>query len=185
VSDKHDRREDRILDPSYLSDLESATTAEVHSRRDECRELETELSYARRLLQGKLDILSDELRRRSVGSGGGDDDGDDGIHQLIRRLPSILSDEPPAVSQHRLVDMELPANAGKHRRQIDQLATGLANIGILSSEELSNLVDQLSSAERKISTDRRRAQEVIDHLNAELVRRYRDGEEDPSALLTS
>lgn len=173
--------DDRILDPSYLSDLESASTAEVRSRRDECRELEGELSYARRLLQGKLDILSHELRRRSEGSDGGDD----GIRQLIRRLPSILSDEPPPVSQHRLVDTELPANAGKHRRQIDQLATGLANIGTLSKEELSNLVDRLSSAEREISTDRRRAQQVIDGLNAELVRRYRDGEEDPSALLRS
>ncbi|HEX2259080.1 MAG TPA: aerial mycelium formation protein [Actinomycetota bacterium] len=180
MGDKHDRREDRILDPSYLSDLKSATTAEVRSRRDECRELEGELSYARRLLQGKLDILSHELRRRSQGA-----EGDDGMQQLIQRLPAILSDEPPAVSQHRLVEVELPANAGKHRRQIDQLATGLANIEALSSEELSSLVDRLSSAERKISTDRRRAQEVIDGLNAELVRRYRDGEEDPSALLTS
>ncbi len=181
MGDKHDRRGDRILDPSYVSDLRSVPTAEVRSRRDECRELEGELSYARRLLQGKLDILSHELRRRSEGSEGGDD----GIQQLIQRLPAILSDEPPPVSQHRLVDIDLPANAGKHRRQIDRLATGLANIGALSREELSTLVDRLSSAERKISTDRRSAQQVVDSLNAELVRRYRDGEEDPSALLTS
>jgi hypothetical protein len=181
VGERHDRREDRILGPSYLEDVERVPTAEVRSRRDECRELEGELSYARRLLQGKLDILSHELSRRSEGSEGGDDS----IQQLIRRLPGILADDPPPVSQHRLVNMSLPANAGKHRRQIDQLSTGLANIGTLSREELSALVDRLSSAERKISADRRRAQQVIDGLNAELVRRYRDGEEDPSALLTS
>jgi hypothetical protein len=181
VGDRHARRQDRILDPSYMADLETVPTAEVRTRRDECRQLEGELSYARRLLQGKLDILIHELRRRSEGPAGGDD----GIRQLIQRLPAILADEPSPVSQHRLVDTALPANAGKHRRQIDQLATGLANISVLTKEELSTLVDRLSSAERRISTDRRRAQQVIDGLNAELVRRYRDGEEDPSALLTS
>jgi hypothetical protein len=180
VGEKHDRREDRILDASYLSDVESVPIVEVRSRRDECRELEGELSYARRLLQGKLDILADELKRRSEGSEGGD-----GVQQLVRRLPEILADDPAPVSQHRLVDVDLPANAGRHRRQIDQLATGLANIAALSQEELSALVDRLSSAERRISMDRRRAQKVIDGLNAELVRRYRDGEEDPSTLLTS
>jgi hypothetical protein len=181
VADRQDRREDRILDPTYLSDVGSVPTAEVRSRRDACRELEGELSYARRLLQGKLDILSDELKRRSEGSEGGDE----GVQELVRRLPAILTDDPAPVSQHRLVNVDLPANAGRHRRQIDQLATGLANIGALSQEELSSLVNRLTSAEHKISTDRRRAQQIIDGLNAELVRRYRDGEEDPSALLTS
>jgi hypothetical protein len=158
--------------------VEAVPTAEVRSRRDECRELETELSYARRLLQGKLDILADELKRRSEG-------GDSGVQELVSRLPAILTDETTSASQNRLVDIELPANAGRHRRQIDRLATGLANIEELSREELSLLVDELSAAERQVSADRRRAQQVIDGLNAELVRRYRTGDEDPSALLNS
>lgn len=175
---RHERREDRILDPAYLSDVETVPTPEVRSRRDDCREFEAELSYARRLLQGKLDILVHELRRRSEG-------GDSGVQELVSRLPAILADEATSASQNRFVDVELPANAGKHRRHIDRLATGLANIEALSREDLSSLVDELAAAERQVSADRRRAQQVIDGLNAELVRRYRSGEEDPSALLTS
>ncbi|MDQ4144351.1 MAG: aerial mycelium formation protein [Actinomycetota bacterium] len=172
------RREDRILSPAYLSDLESLSTAEVRSRRDECRELENELSYARRLLQGKIDILVDELNRRSEG-------GDSDVQDLVRRLPEILADDRAPVSQNRLVQVELPANAGKHRRYVERLATTLANIEALSHSELSALVEELTAAERKVSADRREAQRTIDSLNAELVRRYREGEEDPSALLKS
>ncbi|MCY1154689.1 MAG: hypothetical protein MOP50_1169, partial [Nitrososphaera sp.] len=47
------------------------------------------------------------------------------------------------------------------------------------------MVTELGAEERKVSEDRRRAQKIIDGLNAELVRRYQKGDEDPSALLSS
>jgi hypothetical protein len=177
LSDRPHRREDRILDDSYLLDVESIPTSQLRDRRAECRELESELSYSRRLLQGKADILTHELRRRSEG-------GAPELHQLIDKLPSILADDPSPSSQSRFVDVGLPRNAGKHRRQAERLATDLANIEELSVDELSAMVDTLTEAERQVSSDRRRAQVVIDGLNAELVRRYREGEEDPSALLS-
>jgi len=178
LPNKRDRRDDRILDPEILDDVESVPTTDLRRRRDECRELEAEFSYARRLLQGKIDILGAELKRRSEG-------GDAGMSDLVSRLPSILADEPRSGGTTRLVESELPGNAGKYRRQTERLATGLADIESSSPEELSAMVEELAREERKVSEDRRRAQRIIDGLNAELVRRYQKGEEDPSALLSS
>lgn len=176
MPEKHERRDDRILDPSFLDDIESVPTAELRARRDECRELEAEFSYARRLLQGKIDILAAELKRRSEG-------GEAAMGDLVSRLPSILADEPRTGGATRMLESELPRNAGKYRRQTERLATGLAHIETSSPEELSAMVEELAREERKVSEARRRAQKIIDGLNAELVRRYRKGDEDPSALL--
>ncbi len=178
MPEKRERREDRILDPEFLTGVESVSTGDLRRRRDECRELEAEFSYARRLLQGKIDILASELKRRSEG-------GDSGMSNLISRLPSILADEPRTGRATRLLTTELPGNAGKYHRQTERLATGVADIESSSPEELSGMVEELAREERKVSENRRRAQRIIDGLNAELVRRYQKGEEDPSALLSS
>ncbi|HEX2178660.1 MAG TPA: aerial mycelium formation protein [Actinomycetota bacterium] len=178
MSEKQQRREDRILDPAILADVESVPTAELRNRRDACRELEAEFSYARRLLQGKIDILEAELKRRSEG-------GEAEMGDLVSRLPSILADEPRSGGATRLLESDLPRNAGKFRRQTERLATGLAHIESSTPEELAAMVEELAAEERKVSGNRRKAQQIIDGLNAELVRRYRKGDEDPSALLSS
>lgn len=179
MSQKRSRRDDRILDPAVLSDIESMSTAQLRARRDECRELEAEFSYARRLLQGKMDILAAELQRRMEG-------GDSAAGDLVNRLPSILAGEPSQPgSNRRLLRSELPANAGMYRRHTERLATELAPVDSSTPQELAAMVQELEDAERKVSEDRRLAQQIIDGLNAELIRRYRKGDEDPSALLTS
>jgi anti-sigma-K factor RsiG len=166
------------MDSAFLADVESIPTSELRDRRDECRELEAELSYSRRLLQGKIDILAHELKRRSDG-------GEPALEGLVSRLPSILVDEPARAGQNRLLDERLPANAGRFRREAERLVADLAHIDTLSVEGLSEMVEQLAAAERKVSEQRRSAQHLIDRLNAELVRRYKKGEEDPSSLLSS
>jgi hypothetical protein len=178
VSDNHSRREDRILDSAYLANVESAPTSELRGRRDECRELEAELSYSRRLLQGRMDILRHELNRRSSG-------GEPGIEELIARLPSILADERGRAGQNRLLSEALPANAGRFRREAERLTAGVAEIDRMSVESLAQMIDELAAAEGRVSQQRRAAQHMIDGLNAELVRRYKKGEEDPSSLLRS
>ena len=49
-------------------------------------ELETEVSYVRRLTQARIDILEAELNRRSSGQS---------LEELIQQLPQILSDQGP------------------------------------------------------------------------------------------
>lgn len=170
------RREDVILDLEWLENVRTTPIAQLRARRDECRELEVELSYSRRLLQGRIDILSSELEKRSVG-------GPSGVEELVDRLPSILAAEAQRRSD-RLLSIDLPANAGKHRRYRERLATSLSSIASSSDEELRAMLDELVEVERMVSEDRRKAQQIVDAVNAELVRRYRDGEEDPAALLS-
>jgi hypothetical protein len=53
------RRIDRVLDPRFTDRVDQLGLAELRARREEA-----EVSYLRRLLQGRLDILRAELARR-------------------------------------------------------------------------------------------------------------------------
>lgn len=172
-----ERKNDRILGPGYLENLESLPTAELRAKRTECHELGEELSYTRRLLQGKLDILEHELKRRSSG-------GEARIADLVKKLPSILADSARTASP-RLLNIELPAGAGNQRREVERLASGLADAEELSLDELSEIIDRLVEVERTASEDRKRVQEIADALNQELVMRYRKGTADPAGALHS
>lgn len=177
MPEKYARREDVALSIEWLDDVRTMPTVELRERRDECRDLETEFSYARRLLQGKIDILTNELKSRSEGSEA--DTGD-----LVRRLPSILAGESSGGGPKRLLQQDLPANAGKYRRRRERLAAEVPHVASASVQELTRMLEELGEEERRVSEDRRKAQQIVDTVNAELVRRYRDGEEDPSALLS-
>ena len=59
------RRIDLALDPEFIADLETVDVAELRERRQLLDILDTELSYYRRILHGRMDLLDFELRRRS------------------------------------------------------------------------------------------------------------------------
>lgn len=173
------RRADRLLDANFLGDLEARPFPELRKMRDECEEFEAEVSYARRLLQGRLDILRHEIGRRQAG-------GEPGLEDLISKLPSILADETGPGGFGRHTRVRLPG-AEKRRREIERLASEdtLAHLDVLTMEEISKIVDRLSGAEAKISGERRLILQVLDQIASEMVRRYREGLQDPSALLSS
>ncbi len=177
MTDKPRRGLDRILEPAYLQDLESISTEELRARRAECDELETEVSYARRLLQGKLDILRHGMKLRRSGN-------ESRIAALVEKLPAILA-ERSTTGIGRLPRIFMPRNATSLRRDAERLASeeSLAWIEELSVEELEMMLDRLGEAERETSQQRRRVHAVVDGISAELVRRYREGQEDPAALL--
>jgi hypothetical protein len=58
------RRIDRVLDPRFTDRVDQLGLAELPARREEAEAEEAEVSYLRRLLQGRLDILRAELARR-------------------------------------------------------------------------------------------------------------------------
>ncbi len=75
------RRIDEVVDPAYTADLESLSMDQLRERRAVLDDLDTELSYYRRMLHGRMDLLSFELRRRS---------GEE-TRSLIEALPQILA----------------------------------------------------------------------------------------------
>jgi hypothetical protein len=58
------RRIDRVLDPRFTDRVDQLGLAKLRTRREETEAEEADVSYLRRLLQGRLDVLRAELARR-------------------------------------------------------------------------------------------------------------------------
>jgi hypothetical protein len=171
---------DDVLAPGYLGGLEGWALEDVRSRRDEATEVETGLSYLRRIVQGRLDILLAEQRRRREGSSGG------GLTSLVEELPSILSDHVHAPGLGRLPALMAP---GELDRQLEARleavipASHLANIDSLDDAEVLAACEGLVELEKTVSAQRRSVFEVLDRLQDEIVRRYGTGEATVDSLL--
>jgi hypothetical protein len=169
-------RLDRVLDDGYLAGLQSWSTAQVRTARAECEAEEEGISYARRVLQGRLDILRAELLRRED-----DDDAED----LLARLPDILSADhvasPPAKA--RSTRLRVPEDADRLEAEIDAIV-GNADLGDRDTDELAAVVERLGAHERHLSGVRRHLFDRIDALRDELARRYKDGTAAVSEILS-
>lgn len=171
----------RILAPDYLAGLEDLPVDDVRARRSECQEVETGLSYARRLVQGRLDIIHAELERR--GSGGRSD-----ASELVDRLKEgeILGEHERPAGFGRLPTVMAPGHEGDDFvAEIDAAAheDDLAGLPELSDEEVAAFAERLGALERSLSDRRREVFDRIDALQAEIVRRYKSGALTPDQLL--
>jgi hypothetical protein len=176
------RRIDRILDDAYLDGLSERSTDDIRRMRDECEEEESGLSYARRILQGRLDIVRAEVVRRR-------DAGNHEAGPVLDRLPSILGDashtsEPAHARAPRFL---VPPSAIRGRRDLDRVADedNLSDLPGRSMQELTDLVDSLAEREHDLSTRRRSLLDRIDRLQDELIQRYKTGAADVSDVLAS
>lgn len=171
-------RLERILEPGYLDGIEDRPTAEIRAMRDACEEQESGISYARRIIQGKIDIVRAEALRRR-------DEGTAGARSLLESLPDILGDRVTARSpQVRAVRFLVPPSAQHHARRAERLGEEvLATVRERPTEELARMVDQLGEEERELSSVRQELFVRIDTLQAELARRYREGGADVREIL--
>lgn len=171
------RRIDRVLDEAFVADVQRLSLGDLRERRRDAEQEETDLSYLRRLLQGRLDILRAELARR---------DGEE--TDLVQALPRILADEtsggPHGLGRHIAAE---PSRADAHRRHVEALIADvdLSNPSAHDDASLRRVLDVLEAEEHKVSESRRQVQQVMDVLTAEVTRRYREGDADPSDLLPS
>src|SRR5438093_13183153 len=134
------RRIDRVLDPGFLDDLKKRPLAEVRTLRQETEEEEALLSYERRLLHGRLDILRAERERRAGRAG-----------SLLERLPEILADEP--MPSRGAIPRKEPPAIDHPRRRVERLVSDetLANMADLSDTKLDEIVRTLEKAEAEVS----------------------------------
>lgn len=170
------RRIDRVLASDFLAGLPDLPLPEVRALRVDAEQEEVDLSYLRRMVQGRLDIVRAELNRRDSAS----------QQTLVESLSAILADEPraPARGSGRHATIE-PSRADSHRRYVEALVADvdLSDVGARSTDELAHAMHTLSQEEQAISTKRRAVQDVMDACSAEITRRYRDGEADVATLL--
>jgi hypothetical protein len=169
------RRIDQVCSPEFTSGLEALGLEDLRGRRRVCADLDIEFSYYRRLLQGRIDLLAFEVRRRA---------GEE-ARSLLEALPEVLASwtsAEPGLPERR-VPVEIPDLPASGRRAIDRVLADdfLARLPEMSDEELAAMQLRLAEAEAEVSRQRRRVFEASERIQAELVHRYRRSLPDGSA----
>lgn len=171
------RRIDRLLGEPH--DLSGLSMDDLRQLRADAEQEETDASYVRRLLQGRIDIVQFEMANRR-----GETTGD-----LVSNLARILTaDEgtPPAgprgLGRHATLE---PSRVDEHRRQVEALVAdvGLSDVSARTDDELAGALASYQGEEVRVSTLRKQLQVLMDACSAEVTRRYRQGEVDVSSAL--
>jgi len=166
VNDKR-RRIDIVLESEYLDNLPGLDLKDLRQRRHTAEDVESQISYYRRLLHGRMDLLDFELRRR-----GGEEE-----RTLLEALPEILASGMILGQEPSLKHIEtmppIPSKTG--RRLIDKIMDDgvLTQLPDLSDDEIREALDRLREVETEMSNQRRQLHSVIDTLQNEIVDRYR------------
>lgn len=177
MAERKRRRSEIVTDESYLEGLSERSLEDLNAMRVECEEIENEVSFERRLCQGRVDILQAELDHRAGKAG-----------DVISRLPEILAAEMGQGSDtlpSRAPDLSLPDNVGIPRRRVEEIAgeQTLARLTEMDESEITDIMEQLKEYEKSLSQRRRKLHEVVDRIQDEIVGRYSKGEADPDSIL--
>ncbi len=160
------RRIDRVLSPEFVAGLTELSMQEVRERRQDAMQEEADLSYVRRMLQGRIDILDQELSDGAVVSD------EELVARLTRAMVSHGSVQPTS-SRHLTME---PSRLAERRRYVERLIAdiGLSDPSTMTPDEVRRAVVRLTEQEREVSEVRSDVHAVIDALTAELASRYRD-----------
>jgi hypothetical protein len=169
---------ERILQPDFVAGLAALPMEEVRARRDLAAQEETNLSYLRRLLHARIDIVRAEQRRRREGSNA----------PVVTELATILAENAiaPATGSGRHQPLQ-PSQAEAHRRHIEALVADvdLSDVTSLSAEQLVSALAAYQAEETSVSRHRREVQRVVDTCNAEIGSRYACGTASVDELLAA
>ncbi|GAA2676696.1 hypothetical protein GCM10010400_44360 [Streptomyces aculeolatus] len=155
--------------------LDALGLPELRLLRRSAQQEEADLSYVRRLLHGRIDILSAELGRRASPHS-----------PVLDRLPEILTDGPsPRQASARHVTLGPPLREEYRELAEEMLAeVALSDLSARTDEELHQGLARLAGYEARISGRRQRLQRTADECSAEIARRYREGEAQVDDLLS-
>lgn len=167
------------MDNTQTIDPAELPLDELRTLRSQLQNDDDALSYVRRLVQARLDLVSAERSSRESGT----------ELDIAQDLPSILgrhltggggaTPRPPRPTE----------DASEHPLaiELDELCSGMGanHVTELTDVELDALAAALQSFEHARSHERRELFTRLDALSAELVRRYRDGEASVDGLLAN
>jgi hypothetical protein len=170
---------DRVLSPGYADDLSVLTPEELRDRRQEAEQEEVDLSYARRLLQGRLDLLRSEQTSRRVDTPNSPEPGERTDAEIVRDIVAAISEDGPRRDHGlgRHLDVE-PSRVGEHRRAAELAVADphVSDAHELSDDELAEAIVRIADLEHAVRLNRQRVQQVTDALTEEVARRFREGE---------
>lgn len=172
---------DRILAGNYLEGIETRPLGDIRSMRTECQEAEVALSYLRRLVQGRLDIVHAYLEHP-------DSDRPPDLSALVDELPGILSSGPgrPPGPGHLPQLLTPDTEESDLTAELDAVLgpDQVASLADLGADQLRDIAGRLEAIERRVSAERRALHERIDVLQAELVERHKTGRATVDGLLS-
>ena len=165
-----------LLDAGCDDDLGKHTLKALRERRKRLEEAEAAISFTRRLLHGRIDIVESELQRRRSGQSGRD------LAELVHDLPKILAGTPGSASNTnataragRLVEV-VPAACVQ--QELMDLADGIVSPLAMTTLDCQpvataeRIVEELRSLEQELSSLRREAHERIAQVQTEVALRY-------------
>ncbi len=172
---------DRLFAPGYVDDLAGRSLDELRAMRAEFDRAETAVSYLRRVVQGRLDVVHGILRHVATG--------DADLAALIEELPAIMGAGPPRpagpgrLPTHLAPDLE--AVADDLTADVDAVLDpgDIGGLPARSEAELRQLSSNLVELEERISAQRRELHLRMDTVQAEIVNRYKSGQVSPDGLL--
>lgn len=162
---------EELITVTEPDDLAGASLPELRALRDAYQQVENGVSYARRMVQGRLDTVSVELERRA-GAGTGDD------ADLLSRLPSALAAHSRGPGMPRPPqELEPPEWAHDLLAELEEVLTPseLARLPELPADRLADAAQRIAGLEQELSEARRDLHGRIDRIQEELVGRYRSG----------
>lgn len=161
----------------WVSDIGSMSEAELKDLIGELAGEEQEISYGRRILHGKIDLLRAELvnRLRARHDAGTEAITDADVAKLTDLITAAESEAAPGGPL---------AEGNADKPAADAGTESFPDLGALSDTELKDLIRKLTDEEREISYRRRILHGKIDILRAELVNRVRTQREEGQATIT-
>ena len=163
---------ERVLASDYLGDLDARSVEELRVLRDECREVGDDLSYLRRQVHGRLDIVRWELARRAAG------EGPSTLEELIPKLDGILSDNVHAPGHSQMVDNVEPPDLDELTEELDSLVLPTWSLIELDEGALRDWAAKLEELEEGYSRPRREVFQREDAVKDVLADRL--GEQPPA-----
>ncbi|WP_107102625.1 AmfC protein [Streptomyces phaeochromogenes] len=170
--------------PEPEPELSVLRLPELRTLRRDAQRDEADLSYVRRLLQGRIDILRAELGRRGAPRRGREAR-IAASASVVERLSEILTDAPARQrSSARHVTVGTPHSEEFRRLASDMLAeVELSDLEARTDLELNAAMGRLVRYEQQVSRRRQELQRTADDCSAEIARRYREGEAQVDDLL--
>ncbi len=199
----------RLMAPEMLDDLRAEQLPRLRNLRVQLTQAEGDISFVRRVTQGRLDIVGHEVarrERRTAGDAAQEDEGPQvaSASGLLFDMPDILTDverttsatpvspteleDVPHTMPSRMVQVLEPGEIALALiEDLDRVASpgDLARVEQLGQGELADLFDRLRTFEVDLSSSRRTLHDRIDRIQDEIARRYRDGEATVDSLLES
>jgi hypothetical protein len=156
----------QILDPAYLAEIDVLQLDDLRAMRSRCAEYELTVSYDRRVVQARMEILEAEAARRARGGS---------IDELVADLPRILGAETgranagsTRVAGAQTPSIELHWPDGREALIADET---LANLPTLTDDDVASTTERLRAFERELSEVRHELHAVIDRLDKEIASR--------------